>query len=401
MILVRAAVLAVLVLTSVARADVPQAPACSHTKLRAVVSQLRRVVACEVRASRRGEFAGPECLARAQTALERAFARAEARGGCTVPTDPAEHGGRMEQVGTNMARNILFVAIPSRCAVEWFQGLSRLLMDLLRANGRDRIRPDADRLAAALAKAEARFAAAKAAGTAGGDCLNPPDLPDYERGIFEPLTVQELSRLLPVCGNDVLEPTEECDGVYQSACPGRCQPDCTCTPICGDAKINLPGEECDRTALGSCQACRYDCTCNTTTSCGNGIVDGSEQCDAALGPCGVYFECVGAGMPEECTCCSNEVCSIYFDSCCPGLTCVATGGPGGDGYCAPLDSCSRLHEVCGTYGLPCCAGLGCAPPNGIPDYPYNFCCLLPLATGCARDLDCCVGTCSGGTCVGF
>jgi hypothetical protein len=399
MILLRAVVLVALVLASPGRADVPQSSACSRMKLRAVANQLRHVGACELRAARRGEFANLACLARAQAGLEQAFTRADAGAGCAVPTDPAEHGERMEQVGTGLARSVLFVAIPSRCNTTWLKGLSRLLIDLLRIRGRDRIAPDAARLDAALASAETRYAAAKAAGIAAGDCLNPADLPDYVRNVFEPLIEQELSRLLPVCGNDLLEPTEECDGVYQSACPGNCQADCTCPPICGDAKINLPWEECDRTALGGCQACRYDCTCNTATSCGNGIVDGSEQCDAALGPCFIDTECVGAGLPGECTCCSTGLCSIFFGGCCPGLTCVATGGPGGEGDCAPVAACSGLHQVCGLYGLPCCAGFACAPPNGLPTHPYTFCCLPLSATGCSRDVDCCIGICSGGSCV--
>ena len=39
---------------------------------------------------------------------------------------------------------------------------------------------------------------------------------------------------LPVCGNNVREGTEECDGIDQSTCfPLLCLPDCTC-PTCGE-----------------------------------------------------------------------------------------------------------------------------------------------------------------------
>ena len=34
----------------------------------------------------------------------------------------------------------------------------------------------------------------------------------------------------PVCGNGVLEGTEQCDGASDLACPGLCQADCTCAP---------------------------------------------------------------------------------------------------------------------------------------------------------------------------
>ncbi|MFQ5515438.1 MAG: hypothetical protein ACE5FG_13525 [Myxococcota bacterium] len=36
---------------------------------------------------------------------------------------------------------------------------------------------------------------------------------------------------VPICGNDVLEGTEACDGLKDAACPGRCQADCRCPPL--------------------------------------------------------------------------------------------------------------------------------------------------------------------------
>jgi len=32
-----------------------------------------------------------------------------------------------------------------------------------------------------------------------------------------------------ICGNDIKEPGEECDGIDDAACPGECQADCTCS----------------------------------------------------------------------------------------------------------------------------------------------------------------------------
>ena len=58
--------------------------------------------------------------------------------------------------------------------------------------------------------------------------------------------------------------------------------------------------------------------------------------------------------------------------CCPGLTCLATGGPGGLGFCTN-QTCSGPTQVCDFGGLPCCPGLLCADPPGFPGHPYDFC----------------------------
>ena len=36
---------------------------------------------------------------------------------------------------------------------------------------------------------------------------------------------------LSVCGNNIIEPGEECDGTDDQACPGECQGDCTCLTV--------------------------------------------------------------------------------------------------------------------------------------------------------------------------
>src|SRR5262249_45799832 len=58
-------------------------------------------------------------------------------------------------------------------------------------------------------------------------------------------------------------PDEECDSAADGACPGLCQPDCTCAPpTCGDNLVNLSFEQCDGRDDGSCPGrCRPDCTC--------------------------------------------------------------------------------------------------------------------------------------------
>jgi len=67
------------------------------------------------------------------------------------------------------------------------------------------------------------------------------------------------------CGDGIVnQPSEECDGADDAACPGKCMEDCTCPPepICGDDVVNQPSEECDGTDDEKCPGeCTKDCTC--------------------------------------------------------------------------------------------------------------------------------------------
>ncbi len=109
----------------------------------------------------------------------------------------------------------------------------------------------------------------------------------------------------PVCGDGTInQPAEDCDGADDLACPGVCQPDCTCSPpttttttaipttttttstttttttsstttlppACGDGTVNQPAEECDGTDDLACPgACLADCICPGAT--GNVLAD--------------------------------------------------------------------------------------------------------------------------------
>ncbi len=68
--------------------------------------------------------------------------------------------------------------------------------------------------------------------------------------------------LPPICGNNLRELAEECDGTDDTACSGLCQVDCTCpSPVCGN-NILESGEQCDGTEDAACPGlCLGDCTC--------------------------------------------------------------------------------------------------------------------------------------------
>ncbi len=65
-----------------------------------------------------------------------------------------------------------------------------------------------------------------------------------------------------LCGNNVTEAGEECDGSDDTLCPGHCLPDCSCPdPVCGN-NVTEAGEECDGSDDTLCPGhCLPDCTC--------------------------------------------------------------------------------------------------------------------------------------------
>lgn len=142
--------------------------------------------------------------------------------------------------------------------------------------------------------------------------------------------------LAPVCGNDLLEPGETCDGAATGACPGACEADCTCEPYCGDGALDT-GEECDGTVFGSStlnQACTYL----------EGLATPACQ--------------------DDCSCCALGVCSAFgFDAaCCPGTYCPPRIGPNSISFCTPTPpSCSQPEDC--PPGSFCFVDMTCRTPN--------------------------------------
>jgi hypothetical protein len=106
-----------------------------------------------------------------------------------------------------------------------------------------------------------------------------------------------------VCGNNVVEGSEQCDGAGSVACPPEaCQADCTCGPFCGNNQID-PGEACDGNGTGTCMGtCQTDCQC--APFCGDNQRQGSELCDGTDDSL-----CPGQCTPQ-CTCPSSATISF-------------------------------------------------------------------------------------------
>ena len=127
------------------------------------------------------------------------------------------------------------------------------------------------------------------------------------------------------CGNDQVDPGEVCDG------------------------LALNGETCVSQGFDSGPLfCRADCmayntfTCTSTPVCGNGMVDGSDECDGTnLGG----LDCTTIGFDGGSLGCT-ALCTFDTTGCTGGPTC-------GDGVAEPPEDCDGADlngENCATLG---------------------------------------------------
>jgi hypothetical protein len=84
----------VLLLSGAARAD---APHCAAAKLRAAAKKASTKIACHRKAVLSGTTVDDACIARAEDRFVRAFAAAEARGGCVTAMDAADVEAAVDQ----------------------------------------------------------------------------------------------------------------------------------------------------------------------------------------------------------------------------------------------------------------------------------------------------------------
>jgi cysteine-rich repeat protein len=148
------------------------------------------------------------------------------------------------------------------------------------------------------------------------------------------------------CGDDVVDPIEECDDgnlVDGDGCDSNCRP-----TGCGNGVVTA-GEQCDDGNAVAGDGCRPDCTIE---ACGDGILDPQEQCDDG-----------------------NQV---DGDGC--DITCRPTGC--GNGHVTSGEQCDDGN----TAGGDCCSAICAFEPSGSPCFAPGY----PA------------GSCDGaGTCIGY
>ncbi|HWB76402.1 MAG TPA: hypothetical protein VG755_15640, partial [Nannocystaceae bacterium] len=179
----------------------------------------------------------------------------------------------------------------------------------------------------------------------------------------------------PVCGDDVADRGEECDGTDLGGadCASQgfdggtltCAADCTldtsaCTNNCGNGAVDM-GEDCDGVDLdgedclglgydGGVLACANDCSFDITgctmATCGDDTVQGAEVCD---GTDLAGEDCVSQGFTGGTLGCAGNCLAFDTSACLSAPTCCTAQGMGVNG-CSD-DTCEMA--VCGIDSF-CC-----------------------------------------------
>jgi len=156
----------------------------------------------------------------------------------------------------------------------------------------------------------------------------------------------------PYCGDGIKNGAEQCDGTDGVGANQECNNDCQLIDLgfCGDGKLDT-NEECDYNNGLVCtpacdSSCNYcDANCNTQTVngdacpptdvCGDGVMTGTEQCDAGNDN---GIGCTPGGCGMTCNYCDSDCTTEtnFGGICCnPATECCYAGAPG-----------------CGTPGVP-------------------------------------------------
>lgn len=98
-----------------------------------------------------------------------------------------------------------------------------------------------------------------------------------------------------VCGNNLQEGTEACDGADDAACPNDCLANCTCAAPCPTSGGDATACSALGSSVGCILCCNGDASCSAscsaaqTASCGTASLN--DSCSAAANAAGCASEC--------------------------------------------------------------------------------------------------------------
>jgi hypothetical protein len=336
---------------------------CSAAKLAAAAHEASTRLLCEARDLDSGADAA--CVARARARRDRVFQVVEARGGCATVADSTAIGGIVDDLDASLLAELRPGGpATSKCTAAQLGAAARAVRKIVQAYARNARNPNADRLAAALAGAQALFNRAYARAESKGDCLSATS-----RFEAYPLVTAGAARLRgtlePACGDDVQAGSEECDGSDTASCTGPCAEDCTCVTGCGDNVVD-PGEACDGAG----------CVAEDPTGCFPRGWSNECQCCAQASPCYVRGF---VPTPVEVPCCTG-VCEIPGPEAGPNVMTFCTEPPATPCPCwtsASIDATfpPGYFDQAGRGGVVCNAG-GSVSSMGAADF-----CTLPQPGG--------------------
>lgn len=145
-----------------------------------------------------------------------------------------------------------------------------------------------------------------------------------------------------VCGDGTITNPEQCDGALDTNCPGRCQADCSCAPLCG----GLPGDPCG--------ACSFENDVHFTGISTGGWFTWTASAPAyAFETCGVVnydsqlsvwggADCNSLVLIEQNDDCDDNTFG-FGDNADPLASCYAIGG-----IAPPYQSCLCIPTTVGT-----------------------------------------------------
>jgi hypothetical protein len=195
---------------------------CQGLELKATGKRARSILGCHARAILRQRVLDPACVGDAESAFARAFAAAEALGGCPAGASAAAIATTTDAFVARALAAASAGEASAHCIGARLSAMSSYAGRLLAAHKRYKTKPDdAQPLAVARSAAARAFADALARAA----CDTAADVDALALAVEE-FVVDAAGGLL--CGDGVRDPAEVCDGGDDDACPGACQADCRC-----------------------------------------------------------------------------------------------------------------------------------------------------------------------------
>lgn len=257
---------------------------CGAVKLKAAGGYAKASLRCQAAGVRAGAAVDPDCLVTAWARLSKGFAKAESRAGCVTSGDTSAIGAAIDADVDDFLAALPYDDLPEAraCAASKLKAAGKHYdsrSTCYAKSAKKSATLDLDCLARATAHFEDAFSRADARGgcTATGDGVAVESL-----GVAAVTDI--VAAVSPACGDDVVGPTQQCDGVSDGACPGNCLAGCSCfvPPVCPNAVAEYP-EECDDGNAADGDGCSSACELENASALCAGVASAAGTAiDAVL-----------------------------------------------------------------------------------------------------------------------